>query len=507
MIQPPPDSECLCCKKLLPEGSRAGRFYCSPRCQSKYLKRRSRPPDPTEADFADLKRCLLALAERYPEAAGYVLLVVCPQQTALGEVPFPPPGILTKRCPSEDRSFRMSDRPYFSLAPFEVPRLPIGGLCRIELRDKRGRPIPHPVQHAEITASFRHTRFRVQGRVFDGQGKELFPQKRAPASKESRPRSDSVSRAAKPQHKGAAESSTHFLYSRIAELEAQLGQAQKQLGTLTTMMEQLMALASGGASTLSAKPQQLGETAQARPSRSVGSESTPTPSSSVAQQTHADSAEFSLSSKPQTQIAKQQPALARQGPEPPPQRGTLTQTAARVGEALPRDKFYESAVPHEELDSPKPLSALRGKSEREKMSFLNRLWLSWVGDGMDLLFLLRVDAPPNWVLGLVADAELGKIQLCTLRPPAVDALVTDHRRPGLWAALRENFALRQVPLLFIYRARRADFLKQSDRDSFALIRLELNALTPEEQQRAMAELDSDDDEGPEGATNHASAVE
>ena len=38
-------------------------------------------------------------------------------------------------------------------------------------------------------------------------------------------------------------------------------------------------------------------------------------------------------------------------------------------------------------------------------------------------------------LGLVADAELGKIQLCTLRPPAVDALVTDHRRPELWAAL------------------------------------------------------------------------
>ena len=47
-------------------------------------------------------------------------------------------------------------------------------------------------------------------------------------------------------------------------------------------------------------------------------------------------------------------------------------------------------------------------------------------------------------------------------------------------------------------------LNQSDRDSFALIRLELNALTPEEQQRAMAELDSDDDDGPEGATDHES---
>lgn len=498
MIRPPPDLGCLCCKKPLPEGSRAGRFYCSLRCQWKYLKRRSRPPDPTEAVFADLKRCLLALAERYPEAAGYVLLIVCPQQPALGEIPFPPPGILTKRCPSEDRSFRMSDRPYYLLAPFEVPRLPIGGRCRVELRDKRGRPIPHPVQHVEITAAFRHARFRLQGRVFDAQGKELFPQKRAPASKESRPRVEPERRTAKPQQKGAAESSTHFLDARIAELEAQLRQAQKQLGTLTSMMEQLMALATGRVSTLSSKPQQFGETAQARPSRSVGSEPIPTLSRSVTQHTHADSTESALSSKPQTQIAKQQPATAQQGPEPPP--------AATMSHSLPWDRFYAEAVPHEQLDSPRPVSSLRGKSEREKMSFLNRLWLSWVADGMELLFLLRVDAPPNWVLGLVADAGLGKIQLCTLRPPAVDALVTDHRRPELWAALRENFALRQVPLLFIYRARRADFLNQSDRDSFALIRLELNALTPEEQQQALAELDNDDG-GPEGATPSAPAVD
>lgn len=499
MIRPPPDLGCLCCKKPLPEGSRAGRFYCSPRCQSKYLKRRSRPPDPTEADFADLKLCLLALAERYPEAAGYVLLIVCPQQPALGEVPFPPPGILTKRCPSEDRSFRMSDRPYFSLAPFEVPRLPIGGRCRVELRDKRGRPIPHPVQHVEITAAFRHARFRLQGRVFDAQGKELLPQKRVPAAKASRPRSESVRKPPKSRQEGAGESSTDFLESRIRALEAELRQTQKQLGTLTTLIEQLMTLATSRAPILSAQPQQVGVTEQDGPSWSEGSSSAPKPTKRRAQQTQSGSAESTLPSKPQTLIAKQQPATAQQGPEPPP--------AASMSDSLPWDKFYAEAVPHEQLDSPKPVSSLRGKTEREKMSFLNRLWLSWVADGMELLFLLRVDAPPNWVLGLVADAGLGKIQLCTLRPPAVDALVTDHRRPELWAALRENFALRQVPLLFIYRARRADFLNQSDRDSFALIRLELNALTPEEQQRAMAELDSDDDDGPEGATDHASAVE
>ena len=159
------------CLKTIPLGQRYDKKFCSRACRSYVWYARHRLPIDkiSAADFASLRDAVLRYARRFQGMTplGYSLTTTV---ESIGEVAFPARGRKTKRGPDEHGAIHFSDKPYYTIEPFEFPRLPRATACRIVLHFKSETSAPS-VELVPITAHFPTAKFAQGDSLYDAKGR------------------------------------------------------------------------------------------------------------------------------------------------------------------------------------------------------------------------------------------------------------------------------------------------------------------------------------------------
>jgi len=174
-----PDGCSKCHEPLAKEGRkpRADKFYCSSGCRREAWSDRNprKAVSFKEADLAELRRQVARLVQDHQEEhpreriVGYVLRL----HSSVGPVDFPEPGRRTKRAPGENGVWRMSDVVFYSIKPFEFPRVPIVALYEIRLVADNGKQIGTRA-HIRIEATFPSVRLYDAKFHYDCKGRTLW---------------------------------------------------------------------------------------------------------------------------------------------------------------------------------------------------------------------------------------------------------------------------------------------------------------------------------------------
>lgn len=187
---PATQRECLAphCGKKLPLTARLDMLFCGSRCRSREWARANTPQSLAikEADFAEFQADMLRRAALIKGAVGYSLARTCPTRERAGLVWFPQPSRKTKRFPRlPGGRFRFVRSAYFSLTPFECPRVPLVGSYCLRFHRQDGSEINvGTLADVVVKAAFPAVRFYDKdGGDYDPRGRPVKPRTRKTADK------------------------------------------------------------------------------------------------------------------------------------------------------------------------------------------------------------------------------------------------------------------------------------------------------------------------------------